>query len=64
MVMYKHIAGMGDVEMTPEEVTSVTAEWAANDPVKQPFRRQEKTPAEKLAAFLNANPDVKALIED
>ena len=63
MAMFKHIAGVGNVEMTPEEEAATRAEWAANDPKKQPAQPTEPPPAEKLAAFLNANPDVRAMID-
>lgn len=40
MAMFKHIAGVGNVEMTSEEEAAVAAEWAANDPANTiaPFR--------------------------
>jgi hypothetical protein len=60
--MFKHIAGVGNVKMTPEEEAATRAEWAANDPKKQPAK-PEPSSAEKLAAFINANPDVRAMID-
>ena len=62
MAMFKHVAGVGPVEMSPEEEAATRAEWEANDPKKQPAK-PEPTPAEKLAAFMNANPDVRAMID-
>jgi hypothetical protein len=36
MVMFKHVAGIGSVEMTPEEEASYLSESEANDPVIHP----------------------------
>lgn len=36
MTLYKHIAGVGNVEMTPEEEAAWLAESEANDPVLNP----------------------------
>lgn len=38
MAMFKHIAGVGNVEMTPEEETATLAEWDANNNAEPGFR--------------------------
>ena len=35
-MMKKHVAGIGDVDMTPEEEAAWLAESEANDPIKNP----------------------------
>ena len=37
MAMFKHVAGVGNVEMTPAEEAAVRAEWVANDRKPAPF---------------------------
>ena len=36
MAMFKHVAGVGNVEMTPEEEAAFVAESEANDPATHP----------------------------
>lgn len=58
MAMFKHVAGVGNVPMTPKEIASRQAEQSQPEPAAQP----EKTAVEKLTQFLSSNPDVAALI--
>lgn len=58
--MLKHVNGV-EVEMTPEEIAEWEAVQAAYIPPEEPV---QKTPQEKLTAFLAANPDVLEMISN
>lgn len=51
-----------EVAYTPEEEIEADAAYALEQEA-QLATAQEKSPTEKLADFLNANPDVRALLD-
>jgi hypothetical protein len=61
--MFKHVAGTGNVDISAEEEAAIRSEWAETDKAMR-HPKAEKLPTEKLVEFLNANPDVKALIDE
>lgn len=44
MAMYKHVAGVGNIEMTAEEEAAWIAESEANDPAKSPIPKPDLLP--------------------
>lgn len=58
--MLKKILNGKEVVMDTEEENAIRAEWAANDAASK--LTVEKTPVEKIKAFLGSNPDVLAAV--